>query len=157
MKKLIVLGMLLSLTGCGLFHGPLSLFLDPTPDYIDLSDSESVATIKGATRNVLFAHIVCSIRCPRVARKVTVNAGPINIVAACQVDGSRYNTRTARFSFDAIAGHDYRIRMLVPGSGNIELVDDTINKIIGVHKGVHLKVEGIEVIRTNCKQMTEVA
>lgn len=113
-------------------YGPLSLLLDPTPDYIDLSDSESVATIRGATRNILLAHIICSIRCPRVARKVTVNAGPINIVAACQVD-STY-TRTARFSFDAIAGHDYRIRMLVPGSGNIELVDDTINKIIGVHK-----------------------
>ena len=133
MKKLIVLGMLLSLMGCGLLFGPLS-FLDPTPDYIDLSDSESVATIRGETRNVLFAHIICSIRCPRAARKVTVNAGPINIVAACQVDGGRYNTRTARFSFDAIAGHDYRIRMLVPGSGNIVLVDDTINKIIRVHK-----------------------
>ncbi len=131
MKKLIVLGMLLSLTGCGLATGPLSL-LHARQDYIDLSDSESVATIRGETRNVLFAHIICSIRCPRAARKVTVNAGPINIVAACEVVG-KY-TRTARFSFDAIAGHDYRIRMLVPGSGNIELVDDTINKIIRVDK-----------------------
>ena len=133
MKRLIELGMLLFLTSCGLATGPLSL-LDSTPDHIDVSDSESVATIRGATRNVLLAHVICSIRCPAIARKLTVNAGPIDIDAACVVVGEY--SESASFSFDAIAGHDYRIRMLVPGSGDIELVDDTNNKIIGVHKQV---------------------
>jgi hypothetical protein len=131
MKKLVLHGILLSLTGCGLATGPLNL-LDSTPDHIDVSDSENVATIKGATRNVLIAHIMCSIQSPVIARKVTINAGPIDIVAACNVVGEY--TETASFSFDAIAGHDYRVRMLVPGSGNVELVDDTDSIVIGVHK-----------------------
>ncbi len=91
-----------------------------------------MATIKGATRNVLVAHIMCAIEHPVRARKVTVNAGPIDIVAACTVVGEY--TETASFSFDAIAGHEYRIRMHVPGSGNIDLVDDTENSVLSVHK-----------------------
>jgi hypothetical protein len=131
MKNLILLGMLLSSAGCGLATGPLSL-LDSTPDHINVSDSESVATIRGATRNALVTHVVCSIAYPARARKVTVNAGPTNLDVKCTVWGEY--AETANFSFDAIAGHDYRVRMLVPGSGNIELIDDTDNKLIGVHK-----------------------
>lgn len=131
MKKLIVLGILFSSTGCGLATGPLSL-LDSTPDYVDVSDSESVATIRGATRNVLIGHIVCSIESPARARKVTVNAGHTNLEVKCSVWGEY--AETANFSFDAIAGHEYRVRMLVPGSGNIELIDDTDDKLVGVHE-----------------------
>ena len=131
MKKQIALGFLLPLSGCGLLWGGLAP-LDSTPDHIDMSDSENVATIKGATRNVLVAHIMCAIQDPVKARKVTVNAGPIDIVAACTVVGEY--TETASFSFDAIAGHEYRIRMHVPGSGNIDLVDDTDNSVLSVHK-----------------------
>ena len=131
MKNLIVLVILFSSAGCGLATGPLSL-LDSTPDYIDVSDSESVATIRGATRNALITHVVCAIANPARARKVTVNAGPTNLDVRCTVWGEY--AETASFSFDAIAGHDYRVRMLVPGSGHIELIDDTDDKLIGVHK-----------------------
>ena len=133
MKQLITLGFLLSLSGCGIFPGGLAAF-DGTPDHIDISNTANVATIRGATRNVLFAHVMCSIGNPIIARKVTVNAGPTNLDVTCTVVGEDKYVETANFKFDAIAGHAYRVRKLVPGSGNIELVDDTDNNVIGVHK-----------------------
>jgi hypothetical protein len=110
------------------------MIIDRTPDHVDISTAANVATIRGATRNTLIAHITCAIQDPVNARKVTVNAGPIDIVAACAVDGTY--SETASFSFDAIAGHEYRISMLMPGSDEIELVDDTDRKVIGVHKNL---------------------
>ena len=131
-KVIIILTAAVLLHGCGLATGPRAMLLDQTPDFIDVSDSENVATIRGATRNVLLAHVMCMILEPIEARKVKINAGPTEIVAECGVVGEY--SETASFSFDAIAGHEYRIRMHVPGNGNIDLVGDTNNKIIGVHK-----------------------
>ncbi len=131
MKQLITLGFLLSLSGCGIFPG-LLIASDGTPDHIDISNTSNVATIRGTTRNVLVAHIKCSIGNPVFARKVTINAGPTNLDVTCTVAGQDTYDQIANFKFDAIAGHAYRVRILIPGSGNMELVDDTDNNVIGV-------------------------
>jgi hypothetical protein len=44
---------------------------------------------------------------------------------------------SASFRFNAIAGHEYRNRMHVPGNGNIDLIDDTDRKVIAVHGTSH--------------------
>jgi hypothetical protein len=118
------------LSGCGLATGLIAQ-LDSTPDFVDISSSGSTATIKGATRNALITHVVCQIEKPARTRKLKIDAGRIEIGASCTVVGE-YREYTS-FEFDAIADHEYRIRMHVPGNGNISLIDDTTNDVIDVH------------------------
>ena len=121
------------LSGCGLATGLIAQ-LDSTPDFIDISGSGSTATIRGATRNALITHVVCQIDKPARARKLKIDAGRIEVDVSCGVVGEY--TEYARFEFDAIADHEYRIRMHVPGNGNISLIDDTTNIVIDVHEPI---------------------
>ena len=118
------------LSGRGLGTAPKS-FLYSTPKFVDVSSTGSTATIEGATSNVLLVRVMCRVEEPAEARMLKFDAGPTEIAVGCRVVGEY--TETARFKFNAVASHKYRIRMDVPGNGSIELIDDTDNKVIAVH------------------------
>ncbi len=84
-------------------------------DHVDLTSpsSSGVANIRGRNRNFigLFGEY-CWVKSPGNAKRVTVDAGPIDIVAACVfVDSvtTEFDTFHAAFHFDALAGHEYEI------------------------------------------------
>ena len=93
-----------------------------TSDYksaVDLSDSDTqdVAIIRGADATTMpgFISDHCWIRSPGQAKQVTVNAGVIDITAACEgfdFSGSSGGTNMhfLSFHFDALAGHEYTIK-----------------------------------------------
>jgi hypothetical protein len=129
-KAIVSIAATALLSGCGLGTGPKS-FLYSTPKFVDVSSTGSTATIEGATSNVLLVRVMCRVEEPAEARVLRIDAGPTEIAVGCTVVGEY--TETASFKFNAIADHEYRIRMHVPGNGNIDLIDDTDRKIIDVH------------------------
>ena len=107
-------------------------------DYVDLSDSATggVATIRGTNRNVIGLYgDYCWMHSPAHAKRVTVNAGLVDIVAVCvEADvvltdrKSEIKTFNAAFHFDALAGHEYEIGRKCRKC--IQLRDATANEVI---------------------------
>ncbi len=103
-------------------------------DHVDLSDSSAggVATIGGSTRTLLgFVGQYCWIESPARAKRVTVNAGIVDIVAWCEdMDPVLEQTWcvTAPFHFDAIAGHEYEVEMKCDEC--LRLSDVTSNNVV---------------------------
>lgn len=103
-------------------------------DHVDLSDSAngSVATIRGSERALLgLLGEYCWLESPGKAKRVTVNAGMVDVVAVCEardelmLEGSTYS---AAFHFDAFAGHEYEIGMQCDGC--LRLRDVTTEEVI---------------------------
>ncbi len=103
-------------------------------DHVDLSDSSAggVATIGGSKRTLLgIVGQYCWIESPAKAKRVTVNAGMVDIVAWCEeMDPTRDETwcATATFHFDAIAGHVYEVKMTCDEC--LRLNDVTANDVV---------------------------
>jgi hypothetical protein len=112
-KAIVSIAAAALLSGCGLGTGPES-FLYSTPKFVDVSSTGSTATIEGATSNVLLVRVMCRVDEPAEARVLRIDAGPTEIAVGCTVVGEY--TETASFKFNAVAGHEYRILMHVPGT-----------------------------------------
>ncbi len=112
-----------------------TLVIHPRLDHVDLSDSTSdeVATIRGDTINLLIGAGYCWIELPDDAKRVTVNAGPVDIVVGCSATEQKH--LYANLRFEALAGHEYRIsprgaRCDSDYNYCIELRDDTTDEVI---------------------------
>ncbi len=103
-------------------------------DHVDLSDlsASGVVTIGGSTRTLLgLLGQYCWIESPAKAKRVTVNAGMVDIVAWCEeMDSVLEETwcATATFHFDAIAGHEYEVEMKCDEC--LRLNDVTANDVV---------------------------
>lgn len=103
-------------------------------DHVDLTSpsSSGVANIRGINRNLigLLGHY-CWVKSPGNAKQVTVDAGPVDIVAVCVLSDSvtqEIATYNAAFHFDALAGHDYEIGGRCPSC--IRLRDATTDEVV---------------------------
>lgn len=103
-------------------------------DHVDLSDSAngSVATIRGSERAALgLLGEYCWLESPGKAKRVTVNAGMVDVVAVCEFRDELMNERStysAAFHFDAFAGHEYEIGMQCDGC--LRLRDVTAEEVV---------------------------
>ncbi len=107
-------------------------------DYVDLSDSATggVATIRGTNTSVIGVFgDYCWMKSPATAKRVTVNAGLVDIVAVCvyadalRSEPVRSNQIfNAAFHFDALAGHEYEIGRKCREC--IQLRDATANEVV---------------------------
>lgn len=120
-------------------------------DHIDLSTAAAsgVATIRGTNRTLLgLAHAQCWIKSPVNAKRVTVNAGPIEIVVMCAHSDEvleSMETYESTFHFDALADHEYEIGGRCRNC--IRLRDATSNKVVAEnpeYSVVSLDVGGIK-------------
>jgi len=140
-KAMIVMIAAVLLPGCGLATGPISMVYSQ-PDFVDVSTSKNVATIRGGTLHGVFGTVKCWIEEPAEAMMLKIDAGPADITANCwiMIDGE-YEER-ATFSFTAIAGQEYRVRRRhFRGERiGIELVDDTGNIVIEHPKAIDLSM-----------------
>jgi hypothetical protein len=130
---LIVAAFLLS--GCGLISGPASAILvDSGPDFVDLSASESVATIRSQSHYGPFWTVNCWIEKPAKAKMLKIDAGVAEILTMCRIDfDGGVGSDSALFCFTAIVGHEYRVHRRMRPDANIELVDDTDNIVMDVN------------------------
>lgn len=91
----------------------MAAVFNPREGHVDLSDSASVgvATIRGSTWDIGVAGVDCWIKYPANAKRVTVNAGIVDIFAVCKYMsmGSDNLLENAAFHFEALAGHEYEI------------------------------------------------
>jgi hypothetical protein len=140
-KILLIIIAAFLLPSCGLVTGPMSAMLvDSGPDFVDVSATESVATIRGQSHYGPFWTVSCWIEKPAKAKKLKIDAGLVYITAMCHIEGDGCCADlSAAFSFTAIAGHEYRVRRRMRPDV-IELVDDTDNVVINIDKAV--KKEG---------------
>jgi hypothetical protein len=104
------LGVITICAGCvAAFNG---LFID-RENHVDLSapGSAGVAIIRGTTFDIAVATTDCWIKSPAKAKRVTLDAGMVDIIALCahtsKDGGSPLDTAT--FRFEALAGHTYEI------------------------------------------------
>jgi len=107
-----------------------TLVIHPRLDHVDLSDSTSdeVATIRGDTINLLIGAGYCWIELPDDAKRVTVNAGPVDIEVGCS--GTEQGDAYANLRFEALAGHEYRISPRRSDFFRMELRDDATDEVI---------------------------
>ena len=103
-------------------------------DHVDLSDlaNGSVATIRGSERAALgLLGEYCWLESPGKAKRVTVNAGMVDVVAVCEARDEmtgKHSTYSAAFHFDAFAGHEYEIEMQCDGC--LRLRDATAGEVV---------------------------
>jgi len=129
-KAIIVMIAAVLLPGCGLATGPISMQFIRQPDFVDVSTSKNVATIRGGTFHGVIGTVKCWIEEPAEAMMLKIDAGPADITANCWLMiGGEWNEH-ATFRFIAIAGQEYRVRRRKFGGAGIELVDDTGNSVI---------------------------
>ncbi len=128
-KAMIVMIAAVLLPGCGLATGPISM-LQSQPDFVDVSTSKNVATIRGGTTHGVIGTVKCWIEKPAEAMMLKIDAGPADITANCWLMVVGEWNEKATFSFTAIAGHEYHVRRRMFGGVGIELVDDTDNIVI---------------------------
>lgn len=103
------------------------------PEHVVLSDSQSgnVATIRGGSRTLAgLMGEYCWITYPAAAKRVTVTAGMVDIIAVCETEtGDPGSMRSqASFHFDALAGHEYLISPKCDGC--LRLSDITAKEVI---------------------------
>jgi len=118
-------------------------------DYADISTSGSreVATIGGANSSIMLGLIdnYCWIRSPGLAKRVTVDAGMIDVVVWCEefdFSGSGGATMdNASFHFEALAGHEYEISTK---RNRFRLRDVTVNEVLETCGGSQLRVCGAD-------------
>ena len=85
---------------------------------VDLSNANDVAIIRGVYTTAMAGYMSedCWILEPGNARQITMNAGVVNITAACEgfdffdPNNSTVNVKYLSFHFDALAGHEYAIK-----------------------------------------------
>jgi hypothetical protein len=130
MKQLGLVGTSLFLFGCGVIGAPLdNIGYGAWASDVDISSSFSVATIRGESRQLITTYVTCRINHPAKTRKLTFNAGPMQVAVKC-TDGYG-KSEHAYFNFDAVSGHDYAVRMYVtPWDRSIDLVDVTDNETV---------------------------
>ena len=106
-----------------------TLVIHPRLDHVDLSDSTSdeVATIRGYAINLLIGAGYCWIESPDDAKRVTVNAGPVDIEVGC--GASEMQRLEANLQFEALAGHEYLIRNKYC-QGCFQLINVTTDEVI---------------------------
>ncbi len=103
-------------------------------DHVDLSDlaNGSVATIRGSERAALgLWGEYCWLESPGKAKRVTVNAGMVDVVAVCEARDALMNLHSkysAAFHFNAFAGHEYEIGMQCDGC--LRLRDVTAEEVV---------------------------
>ena len=104
------LGIITICAGCSTIYNRLTIDRE---GHVDLSGSGSagVATIRGTTFDIGVASTDCWMKYPANAKRVTLDAGMVDIIALCRhtdkSGGSPLDTAT--FRFEAIAGHKYEI------------------------------------------------
>ena len=104
------LGIITICAGCSTIYNRLTIDRE---GHVDLSGSGSagVATIRGTTFDIGVASTDCWIISPANAKRVTLDAGMVDIIALCahtsKDGGSPLDTAT--FRFEALAGHKYEI------------------------------------------------
>ena len=105
----------------GFVSGCASIVHSTKSDYesaIDLSDATDVAIIRGVYTTAMagFMSEDCWIQSPRNAKQITINAGSVDITAACEgfdffdSPNSGGHFHRLSFRFDALAGHEYAIK-----------------------------------------------
>jgi hypothetical protein len=134
-KILLIIVAAFLLPGCGLISGPASAILvDSGPDFVNVSTSESVATIRSQSHYGPFATVNCWIEKPARAKKLKIDSGLTEITALCRIDfDGGVDNDSAVFCFTAIAGHEYSVRRRMRPDADIELVDDTDNIVMDVY------------------------
>lgn len=130
MKQLSLMGVSLLLFGCGIIGAPLDdIGYGDWASEVDISSSFSVAKIRGESRQLVTTYVTCRINQPARTKKLTFNAGPMEVAVNC-TDGYG-KSEYAHFVFEAVSGHDYAVRMYVaPWDRSIDLVDVTDNEIV---------------------------
>lgn len=101
-------------------------------NHVDLSDpAADQAQIRAARWDIGLAGIYCYMTAPAKAERVTVNAGRVDITAACETiaigDGTW--TDASSFSFDALPDHHYLIETRTC-NGCIRLTDETTRMVV---------------------------
>jgi len=124
MKQLILMGVSLLLFGCAIISAPLdNIGYGSWASDVDISNSFSVATIRGESRYPIYTSVICRINEPVKTKKLTFNAGRMRVAVRCTAHGKSYSTY---FDFEAIPGHDYLIHMIIaPWNRSIDLIDET--------------------------------
>jgi hypothetical protein len=140
-KVMIVMIAAVLLPGCGLATGPISMVYSH-PDFVDVSTSKNVATIRGGTLHGVFGTVKCWIEEPAEAMMLKIDAGPADITAECWFMMEGEGGDRATFSFTAIAGQEYRVRrrQFRGDRIGIELVDDTGNIVTERPKAIDLSM-----------------
>jgi hypothetical protein len=101
-------------------------------NHVDLSDpAAGKAQIRAARWDIGIAGIYCYMTAPAKAERVTVNAGRIDITAACETHGIGESSWSdvSSFSFDALPDHHYLIETRTC-TGCIRLTDETTRMVV---------------------------
>ncbi len=102
------LGIITICGGCATIYNRLD-----REGHVDLSGSGSagVATIRGTTFDIGVASMDCWIKSPANAKRVTLDAGMVDIIALCRYTDTNPGSSlySATFHFEALAGHKYEI------------------------------------------------
>ncbi len=85
---------------------------------VDLSDANDVAIIRGDNTSAMagFMSEDCWIHEPGNAKQITINAGVVNITAACEgfdffdTNNTIANVHYLSFHFEALPGHEYSVK-----------------------------------------------
>ena len=139
-------------SGCTLANPVLAALSKSYENHVDLSDSasEEVATIRGETHHGLIVYIDCFMTSPASAKRVTVNAGIVDIEAECTEWVDSPYTVAATFRFEALAGHQYVFSRIRCGRhACFELLDATSDEVV-----VKTGAFGVPPSRFRHKQLT---
>ncbi len=101
-------------------------------NHVDLSDpAAGQAQIRAARWDIGIAGIYCYMTASAKAERVTVNAGRVDITAACETHGIGESSWTdaSSFSFDALPDHHYLIETRTC-TGCIRLTDETTRMVV---------------------------
>ena len=104
------LGAIIICAGCATIFNGLTIDRE---GHVDLSGSGSagVATIRGTTFDIGVASTDCWIKSPANAKRVTIDAGMVDIIALCMHTSKNRGSPldTATYRFEALTGHKYEI------------------------------------------------
>ncbi len=104
------LGIITICAGCSTIYNGLTIDRE---GHVDLSapGSTGVANIRGTTFDIGIASADCWIKSPANAKRVTLDAGMVDIIALCRHTDKNGGSPldTATFRFEALAGHKYEI------------------------------------------------
>ena len=102
------LGVITICAGCSTIYNGLTIDRE---GHVDLSGSAGVATIRGTTFDIGIASADCWMKSPTNAKRVTLDAGMVDIIALCRHTDKNGGSPldTATFRFEALAGHKYEI------------------------------------------------
>ncbi len=113
-------------------------------NHVDLSDpAAGQAQIRAARWDIGLAGIYCYMTAPAKAERVTVNAGRVDITAACETNAFEDSwTDASSFSFNALPDHHYLIETRTC-NGCIRLTDETTRMVVAEFPSIRYDRRGM--------------